>query len=115
MFHLKEISAMFNIKNGEFENTRQGYLFGYAQMIFNQVKRLALIEMDKEEPEGFRKFTHEYEKKSEMLECKVLCVLITTLFLESYIFDFCARKKSASYFKKYLDKLDPVAKWIRRK
>lgn len=103
---------MFNFKNGEFENTRQGYLFSYVQMIFNQFKRLALIETDKSEPEGFRKFTHEYEKKAESLECKVLCILSTALFLEAYIFDYCARKKSASFFKKYLDKLDPVAKWV---
>ena len=34
------------------------------------------------------------------------------LFLESYIFDYCARRESGTFARKYVDRLDPVAKWI---
>ena len=106
---------MFDFKDGNFENNRQGYLFSYSQMIFNQARRLMIIDINpdkKKEPEGFRKFTYQYEKEAKKKECKMLCVLTSALFVEAYIFDYCARKKSANYFSKYLDKLDPVSKWI---
>jgi hypothetical protein len=32
--------------------------------------------------------------------------------LESLINDYCAIKKSSNYFKKYIEKLDTVSKWI---
>jgi|GEM_PF-6053103 len=94
-------------------DVRSGLLFNYLQMVFNQFKRKFNIEHLEEKPEeGFRKFTYDFERQNELIECNVVCVLMTALFFEAYIYDYCVRKKSSSYFKKYLDKLDPVAKWV---
>lgn len=103
---------MFQIDQENITNTREGYLFVYAQISFNQVRRYANLLDDDGEKDGFRKFTGEFEIEAEILECKISCVLSTALFFEAYAFDYCARKSSTTYVKKYIDKLDPVAKWI---
>lgn len=103
---------MFEQGKGGIEKMRKGHLFTYLQIIFNQFRRFANIEADTSEPEGFRRFTHEFEKKAELLECKILAALMTAFFFEAYIYDYGARKKSAKFIGKYLDKLDPVSKWI---
>ena len=103
---------MFEQGKDGLEKHREGYLFSYLQIIFNQFRRYANIEADNSEPENYRKFTIEFEKKAELLECKILAALMTALFFEAYIYDYGARKKSANYITKYLDKLDPVSKWI---
>ncbi len=103
---------MFEIDKENITKTREGYLFVYAQICFNQVKRYAnLLEFGKE-GEGFRQFTANIELEAEILECKISCVLSTALFFEAYAFDYCARKSSATYTQKYLDKLDPISKWV---
>lgn len=58
------------------------------------------------------KYTQSFQIEAERLECRILAVLSTALFLESYIYDYGARRESASFVDKYLDRLDPVAKWI---
>ncbi len=103
---------MFELKPDGLTESRQGYLFTYAQITFNQLRRFANLEDNIESPEGWRKYTLESERQAEFLECRILAVLSTALFLESYIYDYCARKESASFAEKYLDRLDPVAKWV---
>ena len=103
---------MFEQGKQGLEKNREGYLFTYLQIIFNQFRRFANIQANNSKPEDFRKFTVEFEKKAELLECKILAALMTALFFEAYIYDYGARKKSANYITKYLDKLDPVSKWI---
>lgn len=39
-------------------------------------------------------------------------MIFTTISLEAYIYDYAARHFSDSYVKKYLDRLDPVSKWV---
>lgn len=127
---------MFQLNPQGITETRQGYLFAYAQIAFNQYRRHANLrvaveahEKDREAlrqrvlfsktpleaadlPNGWRAFTLEFELEAEELEIKILSVLSTALFLEAYIYDYCARKESATFAQKYLDKLDPVAKWV---
>ncbi|MCD9525799.1 hypothetical protein [Photobacterium carnosum] len=38
--------------------------------------------------------------------------IFTGMFLEAFIFDYAARKESINYAETYLDKLDPVSKWV---
>jgi hypothetical protein len=92
--------------------THGNYLFVYAQIAFNQLRRFANIESPASLPEGWRKYTADSERSFELTECRVLSVLATALFIEAYAFDYCARKRSASFAKTYLDKLDTPAKWI---
>src|SRR5436853_593067 len=98
---------MFELTPDGLTKSRQGYLFTYAQMAFNQLRRFANLEESAEAPEGWRKYTILHEREAEFLECRVLAVLATSLFLEAYIFDYCARKESGTFADKYLDKLDP--------
>jgi len=39
-------------------------------------------------------------------------IIFTTISLEAYIYDYAARHLSDSYVKKYLDRLDPISKWV---
>ncbi|MDY0185762.1 MAG: hypothetical protein RBR43_07795 [Desulfuromonadaceae bacterium] len=41
-----------------------------------------------------------------------ISTIFSAMFLEAYIYDYAARKESASYVNNYLDKLDPPAKWV---
>lgn len=116
--------------------SRLGYLFAYAQISFNQFRRYANLQLEAEKhdkerealrarisggdippreelaPKGWRSFTLQFELEAEQLECRILAVVAAALFLEAYIFDYCARRESATFAKKYIDRLDPVAKWI---
>lgn len=127
---------MSQLDANSISKSRQGYLFAYAQMTFNQFRRYANLRVAVEThekarevlrqrvlssdapleaadlPNGWRTFTLELELEAEELEIKILSALSTALFLEAYIYDYCARKESATFAQKYLDKLDPVSKWI---
>jgi hypothetical protein len=103
---------MFEISPDNLTKNREGYLFAYAQIAFNQLRRFALLQDPQPEASGFRRFTQDFEVKAEILETRILCAITTALFLEAYIFDYCARKRSASFALNYLDKLDTPSKWI---
>jgi hypothetical protein len=96
----------------EHENSRRGYLFSYAQIVFNQFVRDARLANDDTTPDTFRQFTIHMERPAERLECHLTAVVFSSLFFEAYIFDYASRRLSASYAEKYLDKLDVVAKWV---
>src|SRR3990172_1244941 len=120
---------MFQLDPTGITKSRQGYLFAYAQIAFNQLRRhvnlreaKAEFERDREKlrerilssevplepsdvPLGWRTFTQEFELEAEDLEIRILAVLSTTLFLEAYIYDYCARRESATFASKYLDRL----------
>jgi hypothetical protein len=126
---------MFDLKADNLGKSRRGYLFTYAQVAFNQFRRFANLQNAAAEHEqeqarlrerllaavekserveleaGWRTFTREHELRAEVLECKILSVLASAFFLEAYIWDYCARKESGR-FAEFVDKLDPVAKWI---
>lgn len=57
-------------------------------------------------------YTQPAQVDAEILEVRILAVISTAFFLESYIYDYGARKESGSFVDKYVDKLEPVAKWI---
>jgi hypothetical protein len=103
---------MFELKPDGLTESRQGYLFTYVQIAFNQLRRFTNLQHPESNPPGFRQYTIVEECKAETLECKILAVLATSLFLEAYMYDYCARKESGTYTSKYLEKLDPVAKWV---
>jgi hypothetical protein len=126
---------MLDLKPDNLDKSRQGYLFTYAQVAYNQYRRFANLTKMKAENEqeqeclrerilgsveknerielktGWRTFTREFELRAQILESKILSVLSSALFLEAYIWDYCARKESARLAKS-LDKLDPVSKWV---
>jgi hypothetical protein len=103
---------MFQLKPDGLTETRQGYLFTYAQITFNQSRRFVNLMGNTETYEGWMKYTQSFQVEAERLECRIVAVLSAALFLEAYIFDYGARRESASFVDKYLDKLDPVAKWV---
>lgn len=103
---------MFQLKPDGLTESRQGYLFTYAQIVFNQSRRFINLTSSPEKYAGWMLYTQEFQIEAEKLECKILAVLSTALFLEAYIFDYGARRESASYVDKFLDKLDPIAKWV---
>ena len=57
--------------------THGNYLFVYAQIAFNQLRRFANIESPASLPEGWRKYTADSERSFELTECRVLSVLAT--------------------------------------
>jgi hypothetical protein len=103
---------MFQLKPDGLTESRQGYLFTYAQIAFNQSRRLVVLMGEPPEREGWMKYTQTFQIDAERLECRILAVVSAALFLEAYIYDYGARRESASFIDKYLDKLDPVAKWV---
>jgi len=103
---------MFQLKPDGLTESRQGYLFTYAQIAFNQSIRFINLLGTPEEYQGWMKYTQYFQIIAERLECRILAVVSTALFLESYIYDYGARRESASFVEKYLDRLDPVAKWV---
>jgi hypothetical protein len=104
---------MFQLTPDGLTESRQGYLFVYAQILFNQSRRfISLVESPPPDHEGWMKYTHQFQLDGEKLECRILSVVSTALFLEAYIYDYGARRESASFVNKYVDKLDPVSKWV---
>lgn len=107
---------MFNTSHGSptgFVDERVGYLFTYAQMCANQVIRLTHLESRPvpEAPLSRAKWTMD-GKEAERLEIYISGVLSAALFFEAYSFDYVARKKSSEFAKKYVEKLDPPARWV---
>ena len=47
-----------------------------------------------------------------MSSCSHIIIVFSALCLESLINDYCAIKKSGSFLKNYVDKLDTPSKWI---
>ena len=127
---------MFELDQAGISRSRQGYVFAYAQIAFNQFRRFVNLEEtvrrnanERNElrertargenlpggelvRKGWRTFTLEFEQEAEQLECKILAVVTTAFFLEAFINDYCARRESATFARKYVGKLDPVAKWV---
>ncbi|MEW5929772.1 MAG: hypothetical protein AB1941_20140 [Gemmatimonadota bacterium] len=103
---------MFQLTPDGLTQSRQGYLFTYMQVVFNQSRRFINLMGEPPEYEGWMKYTQRFQIEAERLECRILAVVTSALFLESYIFDYGARRESATFVDKYLDKLDPVSKWI---
>jgi len=48
---------------------------------------------------------------NELLRQSCIVIVFAAAALEAYIYDYGARKKSDTFMKKYVDKLDLVAKW----
>ncbi len=103
---------MFKLTQEGLTETRQGYLFAYVQIVFNQARRFIALKGDPPAYEGWMLFTQPIQIEAERLECRILAAITTALFLEAYIYDYGARRSSASFVDKYLDKLDPMAKWV---
>lgn len=103
---------MFKLTAEGLTESRQGYLFAYAQIVFNQSRRFIVLLGDPPTYEGWMKYTQTFQIDAERLECRILAALSAALFLEAYIYDYGARRSSANFVDKYLDKLDPVAKWV---
>src|SRR5438552_14581178 len=98
---------MFQLDQAGITRSRQGYLFAYAQISFNQFRRYANLQLavqnhEKEReslrdrvaagelptgkelaPKRWRSFTLEFELQAEQLECKILAVVSAALFLEA--------------------------------
>ena len=66
-------------------------------------KRPSLDELN---PEDIIRLNH------HQIDPLYISTIFSAMFLEAYIYDYGARKSSASYIDKYIDKLDPPAKWI---
>jgi len=104
--------TMFQLTPEGLTESRQGYLFAYAQIVFNQARRFIVLTGDPPEYEGWMKWTQSFQIDAERLECRILAAVSAALFLEAYIYDYGARRSSATFVDKYLDKLDAVAKWV---
>ncbi len=49
---------------------------------------------------------------NQLLREACVAIVFAAAALEAYIYDYGARRKSATFMKKYVDKLDIVAKWV---
>jgi hypothetical protein len=52
------------------------------------------------------------ELEREVFKSVSIVIVFSAIAVESYIYDYAARNLSDAYVKKYLDKLDPISKWI---
>jgi hypothetical protein len=100
--------------SSEFPDSRQGHLFTYIQIVFNQFTRWARLQDidESNRPKAFPRFaTWEQEIEGETRETRVMAIVSASLFLEAFIYDYIARKQSANLAQR-LDKLDPLNKWL---
>lgn len=83
------------------------------------------LEVILEQAKTYSEFKHNRPKIEELNDGEAICRLnrqqldplyissvFAAFFLEAYIFDYGARKKSDGYIEKYIDKLDPPSKWV---
>jgi hypothetical protein len=49
---------------------------------------------------------------NEINKCVVLVIVFSAIAVEAYIYDYAARNLSDTFAKNYLDKLDPISKWV---
>lgn len=83
------------------------------------------LEVLLEQAKTYSEFTHKRPKIDELNDGEEICRLnrqqidplyissvFAAFFLEAYIFDYGARKKSDGYIENYIDKLDPPSKWV---
>ncbi|MGE0918606.1 hypothetical protein [Trichlorobacter lovleyi] len=68
---------MFQLKPDGLTESRQGYLFTYTQIVFNQSRRFINLMSSPEKYEGWMLYTQEFQIEAEKLECKILAVLST--------------------------------------
>jgi hypothetical protein len=50
--------------------------------------------------------------ENEINKCVVLVIVFSAIAVEAYIYDYAARNLSDTFVKNYLDKLDPISKWV---
>ena len=50
--------------------------------------------------------------EEETDKCVVLAIVFAAIAVEAYIYDYASRNFSDAFVKTYLDKLDPVSKWV---
>jgi hypothetical protein len=50
--------------------------------------------------------------ENEAWNCAVIVIVFSAIAIEAYIFDYAARNLSDAYVQNYLDKLDPLSKWV---
>jgi len=48
----------------------------------------------------------------ELAKLASVTIVFTMISVEAYIYDYAARNYSDSFIKKYIDKLDPISKWV---
>ena len=61
------------------------------------------------------KLFSEYELiklESKANKCVSIVIVFSAIAIEAYIYDFAARNLSDAFVKNYLDKLDPISKWV---
>jgi len=58
---------------------------------------------------GFREFSLSF---FQLRTFGTITIVFSALCLEALINDYCITKKSANYFNQYIDKLDPISKWL---
>lgn len=50
--------------------------------------------------------------QDEATQCAVIAIVFSAIAVESYIYDYASRNLSDAFVQNYLDKLDPVSKWV---
>jgi hypothetical protein len=48
----------------------------------------------------------------ELAKLASITIVFATISVEAYIYDYAARHFTDSFVKKYIDKLDPISKWV---
>ncbi|WP_309733247.1 hypothetical protein [Chamaesiphon sp. OTE_75_metabat_556] len=97
-------------ENG-YELARFGDLGIFLEIICEQYKVYSNFQnkrpnLDQLEPEDIIRLNH------NQIDPLYISTLFSAMFLEAYIYDYGARKSSASYIENYIDKLSPQAKCI---
>jgi len=79
----------------------------YARYVEIQEEISAL---DSEDPMDLQYEKHKL--KQEQNRCGLITICFSAMCVEAFIYDYAARNTSDTYVKKYLDKLDALAKWV---
>lgn len=104
-------SAMFKKSSESHELARFGDMPAFLSILLEQHKAYQDFinnrpSLDDLEPESIIRLNQ------NQIDPLYISTLFAAMFLEAYIYDYGARKKSASYIDNYIDKLDPPSKWV---
>jgi hypothetical protein len=103
------------------ENVRNSVISVFSEITRENHHRLTTLEaqenaFEKEPGESQSEFDEDktgfYNLQNEIFKSAITVIVFSATMLEAYIYDYASRNLTDSFVQNFLDKLDPVSKWV---